>query len=94
MAEGSLEVRKQEIMAEYERAKADYERKKELADERIVSQKDLQEALASYIKAEKEYRNMSENFPDGKQVTKSPLTGYVKNIAIKTAIMSKQDNLS
>lgn len=83
MAEGSLEVRKQEIMAEYERAKADYERKKELADERIVSQKDLQEALASYIKAEKEYRNMSENFPDGKQVTKSPLTGYVKNIAIK-----------
>lgn len=39
MAEGSLEVRKQEIMAEYERAKADYERKKELADERIVSQK-------------------------------------------------------
>lgn len=83
MAEGSLEVRKQEIMAEYERAKADYERKKELADERIVSQKDLQEALASYIKAEKKYRNMSENFPDGKQVTKSPLTGYVKNIAIK-----------
>ncbi len=83
MAEGSLEVRKQEITAEYERAKADYERKKALVEDRLVSQKDLQEAQASFVKAEKEYRNMLENFPDGKQVTKSPSTGYVKSLAIR-----------
>lgn len=82
MAQGNLSVLQEEITADYNRAKADYERKKSLSADRLVTENDLQEAEAEYLKAKKAYDNMQENFAGGKQVVKSPVSGYVKDIFV------------
>ena len=46
MADGSLEIRRQEIEADYEKAKADYERKQSLAEDKIISESELLDAKA------------------------------------------------
>ncbi|MCQ2315658.1 MAG: efflux RND transporter periplasmic adaptor subunit [Bacteroidales bacterium] len=83
MAQGNLSVLQEEITADYNRAKADYERKKSLSADRLVTENDLQEAEAEYLKAKKAYDNMQENFAGGKQVVKSPVSGYVKDIFVE-----------
>lgn len=83
MAQGNLSVLQEEITADYNRAKANYERKKSLFADRLVTENDLQEAEAEYFKAKKAYDNMQENFADGRQVVKSPVSGYVKDIFVE-----------
>ncbi|MCQ2307728.1 MAG: efflux RND transporter periplasmic adaptor subunit [Bacteroidales bacterium] len=83
MAQGNLSVLQEEITADYNRAKANYERKKSLFADRLVTENDLQEAEAEYLKAKKAYDNMQENFADGRQVVKSPVPGYVKDIFVE-----------
>lgn len=83
MAQGNLSVLQEEITADYNRAKADYERKKSLSADRLITENDLQEAEAEYLKAKKAYDNMQENFAGGKQVVKSPVSGYVKDIFVE-----------
>lgn len=83
MAQGNLSVLQEEITADYNRAKADYERKKSLSADRLVTENDLQEAEAEYLKAKKAYDNMQENFAGGKQIVKSPVSGYVKDIFVE-----------
>lgn len=83
MAQGNLSVLQEEITADYNRAKADYERKKSLSADRLITENDLQEAEAEYLKAKKAYDNMQENFAGGKQVVKSPVPGYVKDIFVE-----------
>lgn len=82
MAQGNLSVLQEEITADYNRAKADYERKKSLSADRLITENDLQEAEAEYLKAKKAYDNIQENFAGGKQVIKSPISGYVKDIFV------------
>lgn len=83
MAQGNLSVLQEEITADYNRAKADYERKKSLSADRLITENDLQEAEAEYLKAKKAYDNMQDNFAGGKQVVKSPVSGYVKDIFVE-----------
>lgn len=83
MAQGNLSVLQEEITADYNRAKADYERKKSLSADRLITENDLQEAEAEYLKAKKAYDNIQENFAGGKQVVKSPVSGYVKDIFVE-----------
>ncbi|MGN0033170.1 MAG: efflux RND transporter periplasmic adaptor subunit [Candidatus Limimorpha sp.] len=83
MNENNLAVRQEEFSAEYKRAKAAYERKKVLYDDKLVSEEDMQLAEAEYLKAKKAYENMQENFADGKQVAKSPVNGYVKELLVE-----------
>lgn len=82
MAQGNLSVLQEGITADYNRAKADYERKKSLSADRLITENDLQEAEAEYLKAKKAYDNMQDNFAGGKQVVKSPVSGYVKDIFV------------
>lgn len=83
MAQGNLSVLQEEITADYNRAKSNYERKKSLFADKLVTENDLQEAEAEYLKAKKAYDNMQENFAGGKQVVKSPVSGYVKDIFVE-----------
>lgn len=83
MAQGNLSVLQEEIKADYNRAKSNYERKKLLFADKIVSENDLQVAEAEYIKAKKAYDNMSDNFANGKQIIKASASGYVKDIFVE-----------
>lgn len=83
MVQGNLSVMQEEVKADYNRAAANYERKKSLFEDKLVTENDLKEAEAEYLKAKKSYDNMNENFADGKQVVKSPVSGFVKDVFVE-----------
>lgn len=71
------------VLANYEKAKAAYERNQELVKEHIVSQKEFEATQLEYQNAKIAYDAIS-----GKQSSKgvsitSPLNGYIKNIVVK-----------
>ena len=82
MADGSLAVRRQEIEAEYNKAKAEYERKQSLADDKIISESELLDAETEYLKAKKQYENMLQNYPEGKTLHRASITGSIKDILV------------
>ena len=82
MADGSLAVRRQEIEAEYNKAKAEYERKQSLADDKIISESELLDAETEYLKAKKQYENMLQNYPEGKTLHRASISGSIKDILV------------
>ena len=83
MAENNLAVRYAEAESEYNRAKAEYERKSELAKENIVSQSDFLKAKTEYAHAEANYNNLKSNFSSGIQAVVSPISGYVTRVLVQ-----------
>lgn len=82
MADGSLAVRRQEIEAEYNKAKSEYERKQSLAEDKIISESELLNAETEYLKAKKQYENMLQNYPEGKTLHRASITGSIKDILV------------
>jgi len=84
MADDNMDVRYAGAVAEYNKAKAEYERKSELAKERIVSERELLESEAAYRHAEAVYSNLRKNISSGgSQVIRSPMTGFVKQLFVR-----------
>ena len=83
MADNNLAVRYAEVENEYNRAKAEYLRKTELAKENIVSQSDLLQAKTDFANAEAHYNNLKHNFSAGKQDISSPISGFVKRMLVQ-----------
>lgn len=83
MAENNLSVRIAEAESEYNRAKAEYERKELLAAERIASESELNQAMAEFKRAEANYNNLSRNFKAGSQQVSSPISGYINELLVK-----------
>lgn len=67
----------------YETSKLDYERKQELAKEKIVSEKDLLEARNKYENTRIIYQNLEDNFNDRGEWVKSPASGYIRQVLVK-----------
>ncbi len=82
MADNNMSVRLQEATAAYTAAKADYERKRQLAEDRIVSQSDLQRSQAVYEAAKAAYDNLKGNFSQKGAVVRAPISGYVQRINV------------
>ena len=53
-----------------------------LEKKRIVSLSDFQAAEAEYLRAKAVFENLSKNFKGGKMLLKSPVTGYISDIAV------------
>ena len=66
----------------YQLAKADYERKKHLFNESIVSERDFQSAEASYRQAEARFLSMKRNFGGGKVTLKASREGYIASLHV------------
>ena len=75
-------VKYAEAESEYTLAKADYERKKLLFIEKIVSEREYQAAEAAFRRAEARYASMQRSFGDGKVCLRSPLDGYVATLLV------------
>ena len=84
MLDNNLGVRYNEAASEYRRTKADYERKRELANDKIVSESELQRAEADYKAAEARYDNLRRNFSGGKYSVKSPIGGFVREVRVRS----------
>lgn len=83
MADNNLSVRYAEAESEYNRTKAEYERKAELAKEDIVSQSDLLKAKTDFTNAETVYNNLRQNFSAGRQNISSPIGGYITRVLVR-----------
>jgi RND family efflux transporter MFP subunit len=75
-------VKYAEAESEYLLAKADYERKKLLFIDKIVSEREYQEAEAAFRRAEARYSSMQRSFGDGKVCLRSPLDGYIVTLLV------------
>jgi RND family efflux transporter MFP subunit len=83
MAENNSAVRFLEAQNNYEKAKADYERMKELAKDKIVSDKDLIAAKNQYENTKAIYNNLNTNFSAKGQNVCSPMSGFVKQLFVR-----------
>lgn len=83
LADNNLGVRYNEAISELNRAKTDYERKKELAKDRIVSERELLDAETAFKNAEVNFNHLHKNFSAGKQTVSSPLNGFVKQVLVR-----------
>ena len=68
--------------SEYMLSKADFERKKLLFNDKIVSEREYQAAEAAYRRAEARYESMQRSFGDGKVSLRSPLAGFVSSLLV------------
>lgn len=82
MADNNMSVRFQEAAANYNAAKAEYERKQQLADDKIVSQSELQRAKAEYQTAKAAYDNLKANFSQKGAIVRAPINGYIQRINV------------
>ena len=71
-----------EAESNYELSKADYERKRLLFIEKIVSERDYQAAEAAYKQAEARYESMKRNFGGGRVTLKSAFNGFVSSLLV------------
>jgi len=68
--------------AEYEKAKVDYDRGVELAKDKIISQKALDELKLPFEISRTGYNNMVANYGSRGQQIKAPFTGFIKDILV------------
>ncbi|MCD4665959.1 MAG: efflux RND transporter periplasmic adaptor subunit [Bacteroidales bacterium] len=83
LSDNNLAVQFLEAQNNYEIAKSDYERKRELAKDKIVSEKELLIAKNKYDNAKVIYDNLNKNFNSSGQIIKSPMNGFVKQLFIQ-----------
>jgi RND family efflux transporter MFP subunit len=83
LSDNNSSVRFAEAKNNYEKANADYERAKELAKDKIVSEKDLIAAKNQYDNAKVIYDNLNKNFNASGQSVTSPMNGFVKQVHVK-----------
>ena len=83
MADNNIAVKYAEAKNNYEKANADYERAKELAKDKIVSEKDLLSAKNLYENAKAIFDNLNKNFNASGQTITSPQAGFIKQVFVK-----------
>ena len=82
VADGNAAIKFADAESRYNFTKAEYERKAELVKTKIVSLSDFQAAEAEYMRAKAVFENLSKNFKGGKMLLKSPMSGYISDIAV------------
>jgi RND family efflux transporter MFP subunit len=83
LAENNSAVRYAEAQNNFEKAKTDFERLSFLAENQIVSGKQLLEARTLYENARAAYENLNTDFNASGQVVTSPKSGFIKQIFVK-----------
>ena len=99
----NLSIRYVEAENSYNLAKAEYERKLSLSEDKIVSESELLQAKKEYETAKAVYDNIRASYSGGKQGISSPISGFVTKISVRNgeyveagqtlAIISRSDKL-
>lgn len=82
-ADHNIAVKYAEAKSNFEKANSDYNRAKELAEDKIVSDKDLLTARNQYEIAKAVFDNLNKNFNASGQTITSPQTGFIKQVFVK-----------
>ena len=81
-ADENLATRYARAEADYNFARNEYERKKALASDRIVSESELRQAEAAFEIAKAVFENLKGNFDASGQSAKSPIEGFVTSVTV------------
>lgn len=82
VTENDAAVKFAEAESNYELAKAEFERKKLLFIDKIVSEREYLEAEASFKQAEARYTSMQRTYGGGKVLLKSSMNGYIAELLV------------
>jgi RND family efflux transporter MFP subunit len=82
LADNNMQVRFNEAKINFETARANYNRMAKLAEDNIVSQKELLDAKNTFDNARLVYENLQQNFSETGEVIKSPESGFVKQLYV------------
>lgn len=82
LLDGNISVRYANLRAEYERAKANYDRLEPLAAEKIVSQREFLDAKAAFEKTTADFDNLRATYDGAHKPILAPLSGFVKNVHV------------
>ncbi len=83
LADNNSSVRFLEAQNNYKKAKADYKRMKELAKDKIISEKELLNAKNEFENSKIIFNNLNDNFSASGQKINSTTNGFVKQIFVK-----------
>lgn len=83
VSDDNLKVRYIEAESRYQLTKAEYERKLALSEDKIVSESELLQAKHAFESAKAVYDNIRSGYSGGRQVVKSPVTGFVRSISVR-----------
>lgn len=83
LIDNNSEVKFIEAKSDYELTFNAYERSKELATDKIISEKELQKAKNNFEKAKVIFDNVKESFNSSGQSVVSPVDGYIKQLLVK-----------
>lgn len=83
LADNNSAVRFSEAKNNFEKAKADFERVEKLAEDKIISEKELLEAKNKYENTKSIYDNLNKNFSANGQRVSSTMNGFIKQIFVK-----------
>ena len=82
LSENNIAVKIREAKNNFEKAEADYLRKKELVADKIVSEKDFLEAKTTYENSKAVYQNLIANFNEGGQNVTCAISGFVEQVFV------------
>lgn len=68
---------------EFEKARLDFNRARNLIDEKLISEKEYLEAKLNYESSKNTFENISKYYSDGNQQLKSPTDGYIRTVFVK-----------
>ena len=85
-ADENLATKYARAEADYNFARNEYERKKALASDRIVSESELRQAEAAFEIAKAVFENLKGNFDASGQSAKSPIEGFVTSVTVSMGI--------
>ena len=82
MASGNIEAAYQQAKSNYEKAKADHDRSKELIKDKIISQQAFSETEVVFKNAETAFNTIAKNYSEKGQKLSSPMSGYLKHLFV------------
>lgn len=82
MSDDNISVQIAEAKNNFENAEANFNRKNELAQDKIISENELQNAEKQYENAKAVYQNLISNFSTSGQSIKSPISGFLKQVFV------------
>lgn len=82
MVEGNLSRMNSEMQSEYDRARREYDRKKELRAEKLITESDLLKAKNEYEVAAARIKSLRGSSSGSMQIATSPISGYVQSVDV------------
>ncbi|MDE7150546.1 MAG: efflux RND transporter periplasmic adaptor subunit [Bacteroidales bacterium] len=83
LADNNMQVRFNEAYNRYRLAKAEYDRKEPLREDKIVSEKEWMRVSTEYSNAKTEYEYLRENFSKREQMVKAPMSGFIRELSVR-----------